>query len=780
MVRHSRPMRTTALTARTLVGMLIVVTALMSAGCSGCGDGTPLLPDGGTSARFPEGSNINCICRQIVCTRILKEDVGEEVFPGRIVKTEDINDILCDPKTLQDTENIMCLDPNNQAHVIEAYDRCKTVLCRGSHEDPSFQVPRTGTMEDRTSTVAGFVVQAKVYGQFEPPVCSQASVNMVGTINPMFAPLDIDSSASTITATNVVNGKAVAPLDGDLYLSRSSCPGPGVCPVDLTYFFITSPGGSLSGESFSNVRMQLNGVATGTLTPEGVFNFPVGSVSLTASAVRNGRAENARFRNDVAISGSIAADRVVRTKFSSSSLLGSLTVDVVATLANLPPNASAGADAVVECNGHVGSTIALNGTASSDPDGNISAYVWTVGTAVVARTAAATIKLPLGSHRVTLRVIDSYGAASEDELNVTVVDTTPPDIASFAAPKVCLWSPNHRYAILSTDHELQAVVTDACDPAPRFIITTAVSDQPDDGSGDGTSANDVVRFDDHVCLRAERAGGRPEGRIYSINLVAIDASGNENDPLVQVRVEHDQREKGCPPLEANRFAEEGDARCVANSSVRDDASAQVDGSPSVAAEEPASCSAAGGAGNLVVALATLLGFSARLRRLGRKSIVALVAGMVFVVGCQAPPRSVHELESARGDELACAEGWWVMTPMLDCAASCPDARPGTTCGAADCRQSSFVGRIKDRGFYSGVVLLSRQEALLSVPSGVQQFEAVSSEGEAIEGAPRVTCAGEQLVVGGAVYSRAESDVGLALNRGFSDGRWSNLSIEATP
>ena len=107
------------------------------------------------------------------------------------------------------------------------------------------------------------------------------------------------------------------------------------------------------------------------------------------------------------------------------SLLAMLAVSQAHAQANQPPVANAGPPRTVV----VDALIALNGSASSDPDGTIAAYRWSAaaesgvffigGVANVTTTAFITTA---GTSRVKLRVTDNDGATNETTLVLTAID----------------------------------------------------------------------------------------------------------------------------------------------------------------------------------------------------------------------------------------------------------------------------------------------------------------------------------------------------------------------
>ncbi len=107
----------------------------------------------------------------------------------------------------------------------------------------------------------------------------------------------------------------------------------------------------------------------------------------------------------------------------SSYATGSVTLNP--GVCNQPPVANAGPDMAAECTGPNGASVVLDGTRSSDPDGDQLSYTWTWngGSATGAKPVIA---LPLGSTAVSLVVNDGKTDSQPATVTVTVADTTPP------------------------------------------------------------------------------------------------------------------------------------------------------------------------------------------------------------------------------------------------------------------------------------------------------------------------------------------------------------------
>lgn len=124
-----------------------------------------------------------------------------------------------------------------------------------------------------------------------------------------------------------------------------------------------------------------------------------------------------------------AALGVPNTFIFAFGAVGGTPVEPPPPEANKPPVANAGADQTLDRTSASGVTVSLDGSASSDPDGNIVEYKWTEGPNTLGTTATLSVNLALGSHNITLTVKDNKGATHSDDVVITVNNVAPVAVA---------------------------------------------------------------------------------------------------------------------------------------------------------------------------------------------------------------------------------------------------------------------------------------------------------------------------------------------------------------
>ena len=202
--------------------------------------------------------------------------------------------------------------------------------------------------------------------------------------------------------------------------------------------------------------------------------------------------------------------------------------------ANAPPIADAGLDQVVEC----GATVTLNGSGSTDPNGDTLAYTWTGPFGARSGPVVQTTLEP-GNHSLTLTVNDGRGGFDTDSVDVSVRDGAPPSLALELSPNV-LWPANGKLV----DIVARIKTKDGCDTEePAIELVSIVSNAKNPKTGQPVpTAQDIVDAepgtdDRDFKLRASPNPKNEEQRTYTVTYRARDFAGNATEMSAEVVVD---------------------------------------------------------------------------------------------------------------------------------------------------------------------------------------------------------------------------------------------------
>lgn len=221
---------------------------------------------------------------------------------------------------------------------------------------------------------------------------------------------------------------------------------------------------------------------------------------------------------------------------------------------NRPPVCGANGPYVTQCTGPT-TKVTLNGSQSSDPDGDALAFTWLF----VGGTASGptpTVLFPgTGTSTVNLEVSDPF-ESSICSAQVSIVDTVAPVVGCTVTNGV-LWPPNHDLV----DVGLAAISQDVC-TGQRPVLIEVFSNEDDEGTGAGHHSPDATM--NPLRLRAERTG-KGDGRVFLIRARAADPSGNVAFACCTVVVPSQQNAAAVSAIAARASAAK--TACDANGSI---------------------------------------------------------------------------------------------------------------------------------------------------------------------------------------------------------------------
>ena len=166
----------------------------------------------------------------------------------------------------------------------------------------------------------------------------------------------------------------------------------------------------------------------------------------------------------------------------------------------MPPVADAGPAQTVNADATCHALVTLDGSLSSDPDGDALTYTWT-GPFGTASGVSPTVSLTPGTHVIGLSVDDGFGGISTATVTITVRDVTAPVVTLAGANPL-----THQAFTPFVDPGATAV--DACD-GPVVVSATstvkanvpgtyAITYSAHDAASNVTSASRTVKVVDTV------------------------------------------------------------------------------------------------------------------------------------------------------------------------------------------------------------------------------------------------------------------------------------------
>ncbi len=295
-----------------------------------------------------------------------------------------------------------------------------------------------------------------------------------------------------------------AELDG----SASNDPDQGPQPLTYLWSFVTVP----TGSQIANEHISGANTASASFTPD------VTGTYVLQLMVHDGK--DASFDN----------------------------VAVTVIISKIPPNTSVKLTPLPNASGWHNNDVIVTLNATDQSGSGVKEVTYEASgsqhipkTTVTGASASMTISIE-GQTAVTFFAMDNAGNMEPPKTVLINLDKTAPAISCRAIPNL-LWPPNHRMVRVTVTVD----INDQGSGPSEFQLISVVSNEPDNGLGDGDQPNDIqgwVIGSPSVTggLRAERSG-QGKGRIYTLTYRASDAAGNHATCIATVVVPHDMRKK---------------------------------------------------------------------------------------------------------------------------------------------------------------------------------------------------------------------------------------------
>jgi len=218
--------------------------------------------------------------------------------------------------------------------------------------------------------------------------------------------------------------------------------GTSGCAMSIDELSLKAPGQSRTfdppeGDSatVSNVEVDSTRSITGTIMDNGTFTASgPAMVSFTVNGAPYTVEQNVDFSGTIdRATGAIVINHFSVTSGSEDDSSGRKTV-TVSTIRSTPtvhpPVAVIQGPARVECASLDATPVTLSASGSTDVEGDISQYVWSLPDGTTQNAVQLTTELGYGTSNVALVVTDARLGAGNTSLAIDVVDTTPPELTN--------------------------------------------------------------------------------------------------------------------------------------------------------------------------------------------------------------------------------------------------------------------------------------------------------------------------------------------------------------
>jgi ELWxxDGT repeat protein len=351
------------------------------------------------------------------------------------------------------------------------------------------------------------------------------------TAQPGFVAPTVPSGGTTLTfRLTVSDGTHTSPADTVNITVKNVNQAPVADAGDDQMVQEGSPVTLHGGDSFDPDGDPLTHEWVQTAGPAVALSDPAAAEPTFTAPLVGGAGETLAFAMTVSDGVAVSTDEVL----------------VVVSNANQVPLADAGPDQTLQEE----TVVTLDGSASSDPEGDPLTHAWTqlagppvtLSDAASARPRFTAPAVGQGGAMLVFRLVVSDGTAASapDTVSIAVLDTNQPPVCALAQPSTrLLRRHNHKLVPVSITG-----VADPDDPDVSLTVTAVTQDEPVRGLGCGDTSPDAVLAGARVLLRAERSG-HGTGRVYRVTFTAADQSGASCTGSVTVCVPHDSRRHTC-------------------------------------------------------------------------------------------------------------------------------------------------------------------------------------------------------------------------------------------